>query len=203
MRRRPRRDAVAGPHPPERMPAACSIWNVKPKALPDVAVLEANARLPGSRTVVASLAFTQIASWGGIYYAFAVLLPSIAQSLGNKPTLVYGALSWSLLVAGLAATPVGILLDRHGGRPVMMAGSALAAAGLACLSLANNLPWLYLAWTVLGLAMAMTLYDAAFATLNRKFPAQARPLISTLTLFGGLASTLFWPLTWALAAEFG
>jgi hypothetical protein len=56
---------------------------------------------------------------------------------------------------------------------------------------------------VLGLAMTMTLYEAAFATLNRKFPTDARKRISTLTLFGGLASTVFWPLTWKLDAALG
>src|SRR5207253_9025552 len=43
--------------------------------------------------------------------------------------------------------------------------------------------------------MAMTLYDAAFATLSHHFGASYRTALTTLTLFGGFASTIFWPLS--------
>jgi predicted MFS family arabinose efflux permease len=53
----------------------------------------------------------------------------------------------------------------------------------------------YAAWSVLGVAMALVLYEAAFATITHAFGAQSRKPISILTLFGGFASTVFWPLT--------
>jgi MFS family permease len=152
---------------------------------------------------VGILAVTQVASWGSLYYAFAVLAPGIGRELGLGPASVFGAFAWSLLVAGLAATPVGILIDRFGGRWVLAAGSLLCALGLAGLARCAGAASYYGAWTVLGLAMAMSLYEAAFATLNRKLAGDARQAISTLTLFGGLASTLFWPLTVKLDAMFG
>lgn len=144
----------------------------------------------------------QIASWGSLYYSIAILGPALGAELHWKPTLIYGAYSWSLIVSGLAATPAGALLDRRGGRAVMGSGSLAAAIGM--LLAATSTLWQYLlAWTVLGLAMALTLYEAAFATLNRDFGADSRRLISTLTLFGGFASTLFWPLTMRLEAALG
>jgi MFS family permease len=149
------------------------------------------------------LAVTQIVSWGSLYYAFSLVAPDIQRDLAIAPELVFGAFSWALLVAGLAATPVGMLLDRYGGRYVMAAGSLLCFLGLAWLSRCTDLVSYYLAWTLIGLAMALSLYEAAFGTINRRFETGSRQAISTLTLFGGFASTLFWPLTARLHAEVG
>ena len=141
------------------------------------------------------LAVSQVVSWGTLYYAFAILAADIGRELGWRAETVFGAFSWCLLVAGLVSAPVGMLLDRCGGRLVMGAGSLLCGIGFITLSRAHGQPAYYLAWTVLGVAMSATLYEAAFATLNHRFGMAARQSISTLTLFGGFASTVFWPLT--------
>ena len=149
------------------------------------------------------LAVTQIASWGSIYYAFAVLAADIERDLGLSPELIFGGFSWSLLVAGMLSTPIGALLDRFKGRRVMTGGSLWAALGLALLGMAQSAPVYLLAWTVIGMSMGAVLYEAAFATINREFASHARRSISLLTLFGGLASTVFWPLTLMLNTEMG
>jgi hypothetical protein len=154
-----------------------------------------------ARKPIGILAFTQIVSWGSLYYAFAVLAPSIGRELGLAPETAFAAFSWSLLVAGGAATPVGALVDRHGGRYVMAAGSLASALGLVWLARCTTTASYFGAWTLIGLAMALTLYEAAFATINRKLDAGAARAISTLTLFAGFASTIFWPLTQALAVR--
>jgi MFS family permease len=159
--------------------------------------------MPQRWKTLAILACTQIMSWGALYYAIAILAPEIQREMGWRSEAVVGAFSWSLLVSGLAATPIGALLDRHGGRGVMGAGSLLGAAGFALLSQVHSLPAYYAAWSVLGLAMAMTMYEAAFATINRQFGMDSRKAISTLTLFGGFASTVSWPLTQYLDAQAG
>lgn len=149
------------------------------------------------------LAITQIVSWGTLYYAFTILAAGMQRELGLSPELVFGAFSWSLLAAGVAAPPVGILLDRYGGRYVMALGSFVCAIGLAVLSRAGGVVSLYIAWTLIGIAMALTLYEAAFATINRKYETGSKQAISTMTLFGGFASTLFWPLTAKLDTVLG
>ncbi|NEX63762.1 MFS transporter [Noviherbaspirillum sp. 17J57-3] len=153
--------------------------------------------------IIRLLAFTQISAWGSLYYAFAVVAPDIQRELGWRGETVFGVYSWSLLVAGLASTPVGILLDRFGGRMVMACGSLLAAAGLGLLANVHSLGAYIAAWTLIGVAMAMVLYEAAFATINREFHLQSRKAISVLTLFGGLASTVSWPLTLWLSGRVG
>ena len=156
-----------------------------------------------ARRTIGILAFTQIASWGALYYAFAVLAPDIQRELGMGKEAAFAAFSWSLLVAGVAATPVGALVDRHGGRGVMAAGSIVSAIGLAWLSRSTTVASYWGAWTAIGLAMSLTLYEAAFATINRKLDVGAPRGISTLTLFAGFASTIFWPLTLAISSRLG
>ena len=146
-------------------------------------------------STIGILGSTQVLSWGSLYYAFTILAHDIGRELHLRAELVFGAFSWCLLVAGLLSTPTGILLDRYGGRRIMAAGSLLCGAGFMLLSQALDATTYFLAWTVLGAAMSAVLYEAAFATLNHQFGLRARKAISSVTLFGGFASSVFWPLT--------
>ena len=144
-------------------------------------------------------AVTQIISWGSLYYAFSVLSSSIQKELNVSWELVLGAFTASVLVSGFAAPLVGMAIDRWGGRPVMAVGSLLSGLGCLVLSVVTGPGLLFFGWVLIGLGMAGTLYDAAFATIVRTDERRARRTISLLTLFGGLASTAFWPLsTWLL-----
>jgi predicted MFS family arabinose efflux permease len=158
---------------------------------------------PGSGTVVTALGVTQILAWGSSYYLLAVLAEPIAADTGWSPAWIVGALSMGLLIEGLAAPTVGAAIERHGGRYVLAASSVFLGAGLAGLAAAPSLPVYVVAWIVTGIGMGAGLYEAAFSTLGRLYGMDARRLISLLTLFGGLASTICWPLTALLNAEFG
>src|SRR5262245_16038405 len=160
------------------------------------------ARDPATHAVVA-LGFTQIIAWGTTLYALGVLGKPIAADTGWSQSLVFGGLTIGLLVSSAASTTVGRLIDGRGGRLVMSAGSILIAFGLAALSQVTH-PYVYWsAWAFLGLAMLMNLYDAAFAALVQVAPSRGRRSISYLTLFGGFASTVFWPIGYELNAAYG
>jgi MFS family permease len=161
-----------------------------------------NNAAPARRTIPI-LAVTQVIGWGTLFYAFAIVAGDIERELGWRAETVFGAFSWCLLVGGLVSTPVGMLLDRFGGRFVMGAGSLCCGLGFIALSQARDVATWYLAWTLLGMSMAATLYEAGFATINHQYGMSARKAISTLTLFGGFASTVFWPLTLKLNTLLG
>jgi predicted MFS family arabinose efflux permease len=154
------------------------------------------------RAVVA-LGITQIIGWGTTVYALGVLAKPITADTGWRFDLVVGGFTSGLLASALASTAIGRMIDRLGGRHVMTLGSAAMAATLAGVALAPNAIAYLLAWALLGVAMRLSLYDAAFAALVQVTPSQGRRAISYLTLFGGFASSVFWPLGHALAASFG
>jgi MFS family permease len=141
------------------------------------------------------LGVTQIITWGAIYYTPVLIVPLIAKERGWSIAFAMGGLSFGLLATGLVSPYVGRTIDRVGGHIVMGIGSLLGAAGLVLITLASH-PLAYFAvWALLGVAMASNLYDSAFATLGRIFGAAARRPITALTLAGGFASTVSWPVT--------
>jgi predicted MFS family arabinose efflux permease len=158
---------------------------------------------PRRSVVVAALGVTQIFAWGCSYYLPAVLAKPITSATGWPLTWVVGGLSIGLLVAGLISPIVGRKIQQYGGRPVLALSSVLLALGLFGIGLAQNLLIYLTAWIVIGLGMGAGLFDAAFATLGQIYRDKARAPISTLTLFGGFASTICWPLSGLLVESTG
>jgi Major Facilitator Superfamily len=156
-----------------------------------------------TRRLVTFLGLSQLVCWGISYYLIGGFGDLMAADLGWSRSWVYGGFSAALVIMGLTSQMTGKLIDRHGGRSVMVAGSCLLALGCAGLSLAHDVVGYYAAWLVLGLAMRLTLYEAAFAALARIAGPQARRPISQITLLGGLASTAFWPIGNGLASVLG
>lgn len=152
---------------------------------------------------ICALGLTQIVSWGTSLYALGVLGKPIAADTGWSQTLVFGGLTVGLLTSSVLSPWIGGLIDVRGGRSIMCLGTLLLSAGLVVLSLVNG-PIAYLAaWAFLGVGMRMTLYDAAFPSLVQVMPSQGRRAISYLTLYGGFASSVFWPIGHALNGAYG
>ena len=160
-------------------------------------------RQPDRRVVVTALGIAQVLAWGTSFYFPAVFAEPIVADTGWSLGLVVGGTSLGLLIAGLVSPQVGRMIDRHGGRPVLLASSLCYALGLAGIGLAPTLPVYLAAWVVLGLGMGTGLYDAVFAALGRMYGHAARGPITNLTLFGGFASTVCWPLSARLIESFG
>lgn len=145
--------------------------------------------------VITALGIVQILAWGTSFYFPAVFAGPIVGDTGWSFGLVVGGTSMGLLVAGLISPLVGRLIDRHGGRPVLLSSSAFYTLGLVGVGLAPNLPVYLMAWIVIGFGMGTGLYDAVFAALGRLYGSDARGPITNLTLFGGFSSTVCWPLS--------
>jgi predicted MFS family arabinose efflux permease len=153
--------------------------------------------------MVAALATGQVIAWAALYYAFSSFVLPMQRELGWSKAETMAAFSIGLAVSGLASSFVGTAIDRGHGRAVLTGGALLAALALLIWSQAATLPVLYAAWALVGLAMAMLLYDPAFAILTRREPERYLRGITALTLVGGFASTLAFPAVAALMAWAG
>jgi MFS family permease len=153
--------------------------------------------------LVLALALAQLVAWGTFYYAFAILMTPMGAELGWSKTEMNGALSLGLAVTGLASFGTGRWIDRHGGRALMTLGSLVGAALLMLWSQITQLWQLYAIWVCIGAVCATVLYDPIFAVVARAFAADYRRAITTITLLGGLASTVFIPVTQGLVEIFG
>ncbi|MFE5792642.1 MFS transporter [Streptomyces sp. NPDC056503] len=153
------------------------------------------------RAVLPALCLTQIAGWGIVYYAFPVLNPQITAATGWSASLTTAAFSLALVVSGISGIRVGRIIDRHGPRVIMTAGSAAGTAGLVVIALAPNPATFFAGWLLAGLSMAATFYQPAFAALTRWWAPDHVRALTIVTLAGGLASTVFAPLTAALASH--
>jgi MFS family permease len=159
--------------------------------------------LPSYRSVVTALGIGQLVSWAALYYTFSSFVLVMERDLGWSQTGIMGAFTLGLLVWSLGSFAVGAAIDQGYGRLLMTLGPALGGTGFLVWSQANE-PWMfYGAWVLLGSAMAMTLYEPAFAILTRRYPANYRQGITALTLVGGFASTLGIPAAAGLIEAFG
>ena len=156
-----------------------------------------------TRHVVLALGSAQTLAWASSYYLPAMLAAPMARSLGVQPSTVYAALSMALLIGAAIGPFTGRLVDRTGGRPVLLLSNALFISGLLALAAAQGLLSMLAAWALLGLAMGCGLYDTAFATLVHLYGKGARQPISGITLLAGFASTVGWPLSALMETQWG
>lgn len=155
---------------------------------------------PMQRRLALTLGITQVLAWGTTYYVPATMVGAVSEELGASRQLLLGGFSWAVLLSGLCAPWIGQFIDRHGGRPVLAAGQVVTALGLLVMASAHSVPWWYAAWTILGVGMALALYDTAFSTIGRLLGAESRPAMTGVTLIAGFGGTLGFPLgTWLVA----
>lgn len=160
-----------------------------------------NGRLPWG--LAWRLALGQLVAWGILYYAFTVVVGPMQVDTGWSRNFLNGGLSLGLLVWGVAAVPVGVWIQRRGGRGIMASASAVGGGGLILMGAATSPHGYVIAWLLLGLAMAGLLYDAAFAVVTHAFGPEYRRGITLITLVGGLASTVFIPVAQLAVDQLG
>jgi len=179
--------------------AACPLEPIS-RLLPAVVSSEQRRRLG----LIAALGTSQTLAWASSYYLVAIVADPIARDLSTSTTEVFAAFSVALAIPALLGPRVGRTIDLFGGREVLGLSNLLFAAGLLTLSFAPTTLVMWLGWFIIGVAMGLGLYDAAFATLGRIYGQTARSAITGITLIAGFASTVGWPLTnWGAAVVDG
>lgn len=153
--------------------------------------------------MVAALGTAQTLSWASSYYLPAMLATPMAADLGIGAPTVFAAFSMAMVVSAAVGPWSGRMIDRHGGRPVLMVTNLVFVAGLLALASCTDTRTMFAAWAVMGLAMGSGLYEAAFSSLVRLYGHGARNSITGITLIAGFASTVGWPLSAWMASRYG
>lgn len=142
-----------------------------------------------------AISFTELVSWGILYYAFSVMIVPMGDDLGWSRVQMTAAFSVGGLVSGLFGIPVGRWVDRHGARALMTVGSIAATGMVLAWATVQTLPAFFLIWAGIGLAMSAVLYEPAFVVVATWFRRDRDRALAILTFTGGLASVVFLPLT--------
>lgn len=154
--------------------------------------------------LVTALGIGQVCAWGSLYYSFPLIAEAMGVEFGWSKTELYGPATIGLVLAAIAAYPVGVAIDRGHGRWVMGLSSLSAGILFILWSQVDTLLAFYLLTAGLGALQAATLYEPAFAVIARRVgPLRSRRAITTLTLWGGFASTVFIPLVQWLMDRWG
>lgn len=150
------------------------------------------------RTLPLTSGCNQLINWGISFYMPGTFARAITADSGWSSPAIYSGLTLAMLVMAALSPLVAKLLARMGGQRVVMIGSLLISVSCVVMAYAQSLVAWYVAWIVTGIGMRLSLYDALFAALVNLYGQQARRTISRVTLAGGLASVVFWPLGEAL-----
>ena len=159
--------------------------------------------MPPRWAVASGVGLAQMLAFGTSLYLLTVLSQPIRADTGWPLPWIIGGMSVGQLAGATVAPRVGRWIKRHGGRPALSVSSFLFAGGLGLLAVSPNLVVYFAGWMVIGLAMACGLYDTAFGALGRLYGLEARRAITTVTLWGGFASTVFWSLSGVLVTQVG
>ena len=165
-----------------------------------------HSQIPASHRLsvpVHFLGISQIVSYGFLFYAFALLREPLAVKLGIAPTIILTAISASLLIQGALSYIVGKWADHFGGLRVLATGFFIGAIGIASLVLVTNLIMMMFCFILIGIAIAMCTYEVAFSTVVQLDEVRSRWLISVVSFYGGVASSLAWVTLQPLLTEYG
>lgn len=158
----------------------------------------------GIRSLVThALGLHTLVMYGITYYAIGATAPVLAREFGITTSTVFIVLGVALVAHALVAASAGRAIDRFGAGLFLLAGSILRVLALVVLSLAADVVVFVAALAVIQFMSVFTEYDAAFAAAVETHGDHARGSLSLITVWGGLASTAFWPLTTYLLDGFG
>jgi|UniRef100_UPI004047C405 MFS family permease len=152
---------------------------------------------------VGTMGLAQIIASAAAQYLPAVIAVQAARALDLPHVALFAGFSMALVISALLGPFAGRLVDRLGGRPVLMLSNIFFAASLITLGFAQGLWTLILAYALMGLGLATGLFEVAFAALVRLFGREARSTITGLTLVAGFASFVGWTVSVYVEARYG
>jgi MFS family permease len=152
---------------------------------------------------IAGLGFTQVVGWGTTYLMPSVLGRDLERDLGLSPELVFAGITVMFALSAVCSPRIGRIVDRIGARTLMTIGSLVYGLALGGLALTHGAASYLACWAVMGIASAMALSTPSSIAVVQIAGPGARQAIALLTIIGGFAPSVFWPITGALDSAIG
>lgn len=155
------------------------------------------AEPPGGARAVSThiLGIHTLVMYGITYYAIGAAAPMMARNFGVATSSVFIVLGAALVAHAMIAPQAGRAIDRHGAGRFLLIGTVVRVTGLLVLASASHVAVFFAALAVIQFMSVFTEYETAFAAAVEAHGEHARSSLSLITVWGGLASTVFWPLT--------
>jgi MFS family permease len=151
--------------------------------------------MPVRLLAINALGLYAMLMYGITYYAITTAAPRMAAEFGYPGSSIFAILTVSLLMTAALAPRLGRLTDRIGASSILLGGALLRSALLAGMALSPEPVTFAIALLLVQILGQVTEYDATFAAAVELAGDRARSGMSQITLWGGLASTAFWPAT--------
>jgi hypothetical protein len=152
---------------------------------------------------VASLGIHQIVCWGTLTYGVTVFAPAMAARAGVSVAAIMAAYSAGLLFNAVVAPACTRWVMRGNARVGGFAGLGLGVAACVVLAYGAHVALVFAGFALAGAAMALTQYDFAWLCVRLFHPHNARRVVTGVTLFGAVASSIMWPIAQALLTHYG
>lgn len=152
---------------------------------------------------VGAMGLAQIIASAAAQYLPAVIAVQAATAIDLPDVSLFAGFSMALVISALVGPWAGRLVDRLGGRPVLMLSNVFFAIALVMLGFAQGFWGLVAAYGFMGLGLATGLFEVAFAALVRLFGNEARNAITGITLIAGFASLIGWTVSVYVESQLG
>ncbi|MEM9756682.1 MAG: MFS transporter, partial [Pseudomonadota bacterium] len=141
--------------------------------------------------------------WAALFYSFVALVPDWQAAFGWSDTALMAAFSLAGVIWAITTPAMGRAIDAGRGPIVMPVAGLVGAAILVALSgVSSYLAFLTL-WGAMGVMMAATLYEPAFAMVLRARGAGGRDGITAIAIAAGFASTICYPVAHIVSDAWG
>lgn len=141
----------------------------------------------------------------GTRHAFGLFLQPVSDANGWGREVFAFTIALQNLMWGVAQPFAGLLADRRGAGPVLIAGSVLYTAGIAGMALAGSATvFILVAGVLAGLGLAGVTMPVVFGAISRALPAEKRSMAFGVAMsVGSFGQFLFLPAALSLIDGFG
>lgn len=134
----------------------------------------------------------------GTRFSFGAFYATLINEFGWSHAALAGAASLNMVLAGLARPAIGVVVDRVGSKPVMIAGLAMAAVSMLVLSFASELWQFYVLFSLMSVGYGAASPSTTVPLVTRWFSRRRATAQSVATAGGPTGELLIVPVITAV-----